>query len=152
MMRTLEPNECERLLKSRYHGHLACTADGKPYLVPVSYVWTPKGIVGYTHEGKKIDMMRANPHVCLQVEDITDRAWRSVVVYGTYNELSGTEKTTAIDALGQFVANAKISPPFVREDMIAAVHPPAPAKHPVIYRIEIDEVTGRAFGELSDLS
>jgi nitroimidazol reductase NimA-like FMN-containing flavoprotein (pyridoxamine 5'-phosphate oxidase superfamily) len=44
----------------------------------------------HTHEGTKLDMMRQNPKICFEVDDLMDMAnWRSVIAKGTFQELIG---------------------------------------------------------------
>ncbi len=65
-----------------------CVVDGGPYVVPVSYVFENESIYIHSLQGLKIAALRANPRVCLQVDEvIDDYHWQSVIAFGHYEEL-----------------------------------------------------------------
>ncbi len=77
-------SEITALLKEIDYGHLGCSEDDKPYIVPVHFAYDEPNIYVYTTEGKKTEMIRTNPNVCLQVENVRDnRNWKSVLIRGT---------------------------------------------------------------------
>lgn len=87
--------ECEELLTRVSFGRLACALDNQPYVVPVAFAYEPGQIYVFSTAGKKIEWMRQNPKVCLQVDEIGSRSnWTSVVVNGTYLELREPQYTT----------------------------------------------------------
>ncbi|RWK12949.1 MAG: pyridoxamine 5'-phosphate oxidase family protein, partial [Mesorhizobium sp.] len=70
-------------------GRLACAKDGQPYIVPFYYTYADNRLYAFSMVGKKIDWMRINPLVSVQVDEhSTARGWKSVVVDGRYEELS----------------------------------------------------------------
>jgi uncharacterized protein len=82
-------HECSDLLKRVSIGRLACSLDNQPYVVPVRFSYEPDRIYIFSTVGKKIKWMRQNPKVCLQADDIGNSSnWMSVIVTGTYLELS----------------------------------------------------------------
>ena len=93
MICDLSPLEIENLLREQTVGHLGCCDGSFPYVVPISYAYDGEYIFCYSLEGRKIDVMRKNPNVCFQVDEMRDPAnWKSVVVRGTYDELSNHEQ------------------------------------------------------------
>ena len=67
---------------------LACARDNQPYVVPVHVYFDGDCLYGFATLGQKIEWMRENPRVCVQVDDIRDRFhWATVVVLGQYEEL-----------------------------------------------------------------
>src|SRR5215475_12620591 len=73
-------------------GRLGCIASDWPYVVPVNYFFDGEDIYIHSLPGKKLDALRANPRVCLQVDEIKDSYhWRSVIAYGTFEEISDEE-------------------------------------------------------------
>jgi nitroimidazol reductase NimA-like FMN-containing flavoprotein (pyridoxamine 5'-phosphate oxidase superfamily) len=93
MICELSPLEIENLLREQTVGHIGCCDGSFPYVVPISYVYDGEYIFCYSQPGSKIDIMRKNPNVCFQVDEMRDRAnWKSVVVRGTYDELSDREQ------------------------------------------------------------
>jgi nitroimidazol reductase NimA-like FMN-containing flavoprotein (pyridoxamine 5'-phosphate oxidase superfamily) len=84
--------------------------------------------------------MRANPRVCLQVDEIRDELdWQSVIVYGTYEEVTcGVEREHAMSCLLERFR--QLTPV---ESLIAAdVAAPAP----IVFRIRIEALTGLSEG------
>jgi nitroimidazol reductase NimA-like FMN-containing flavoprotein (pyridoxamine 5'-phosphate oxidase superfamily) len=87
--------ECQELLERVHLGRLACALDNQPYVVPVAFAHEPGQIYVFSTAGKKIEWMRQNPKVCLQVDEIGSRSnWTSVVINGTYLELREPQYTT----------------------------------------------------------
>lgn len=140
--------EIERLLAAQSHAHLACCAENEPYVVPISYVFDGHSLFGYTHPGRKIEILRKNPRVCVQVDDIGPEQWLSVVVNGEFQELTGTERTHAIQLLGPRITDPDTTKmPFLRDELIGST--PPNTKAPILYRIHITSMTGRQFGGLA---
>jgi nitroimidazol reductase NimA-like FMN-containing flavoprotein (pyridoxamine 5'-phosphate oxidase superfamily) len=87
-IRTLTTFECTKLLTANRVGHLACASNGQPYVVPIHYAYASDHLYAFSMPGKKIEWMRANPLVSVQVgEQGQGRGWRSVIVDGRYEEL-----------------------------------------------------------------
>jgi len=85
----ISQQECSELLQRVSIGRLACSLSDQPYVVPVAFSYEPNCIYLFSTFGKKIEWMRKNPKVCLQVDEIGNRSnWTSVVVTGTYLELN----------------------------------------------------------------
>lgn len=85
----MSPAEMHALLRRESFGHLGCSRDGRPYVVPMNYAYDGKELYFFTTEGMKTHFIRSNPQVCLQVEEITDSSnWRSVMVVGEAVELT----------------------------------------------------------------
>ncbi len=74
-------------------GPAGLCAQNQPYVVPVylTYEVLPGGepcLYGFTTPGQKVEWMRANPLVCIEVDDVVARdEWMSVVAFGRYEEL-----------------------------------------------------------------
>ncbi|RKD14514.1 flavin mononucleotide-binding protein [Pelobium manganitolerans] len=106
-METLQARECIALLNENYIGHLAFIADEKPYTVPITYYFDQKdSIIAYAGEGFKIEAMRKNSRVALQVEQIEDvKNWRSVMVQGHFKEAFGSEAKFLLQEFANGVKN-----------------------------------------------
>ena len=88
MFGTLNDKEIETLLSNRVVGHLACHVDKRIYVVPISYAYDGNYVYAHTREGMKIDMMRKNPQVCFEVDDLKDMAnWKTVIAWGEFEDL-----------------------------------------------------------------
>jgi nitroimidazol reductase NimA-like FMN-containing flavoprotein (pyridoxamine 5'-phosphate oxidase superfamily) len=56
--------------------------------VPVYFAYEPDYLYVFSTVGQKIDWMRANPKVCIQVDEVTNEfQWASVIANGRYQEL-----------------------------------------------------------------
>ena len=87
-VRNLGTLECTQLLDANRLAHLACSNDGRPYIVPIYYAHAENTLYAFSMPGKKIDWMRANPLVSVLVEEHKKgREWKSVIADGRYEEL-----------------------------------------------------------------
>ena len=145
MLGELTADEIEKLLESELIGRIGCHADGRTYVVPVTYVYDGAAIIGHTGQGLKVEMMRENPEVCFEVEDLRHLPrWSSVVIQGRYEELHGAAAASALDRL---MARLQASPPGMSEMPWQGAGVFAPGTHAqrpeVMFRIAILEKTGR---------
>jgi nitroimidazol reductase NimA-like FMN-containing flavoprotein (pyridoxamine 5'-phosphate oxidase superfamily) len=138
----LTPDECRGLLSVTNEARLACSRANQPYIVPVFVYFDPGSncLYGFSTVGQKIDWMRENPKVCIEIEDVSDKNnWATVVVFGRYEEVEDTPQDA--DARRRAHLLFKDHPQwwFPAAGKLAADEK-AP---PVIYRIHIDRMSGR---------
>jgi len=136
----MDRSQCMALLASSRHGRLACARDGQPYIVPITYAADGHNLYSFSLVGQKIEWMRANPKVCIEVDKSPNaREWQSVVAYGRYEELP--------DRIGWKVQRERAWSLLSQEAEWWAPGGYKPAGQPptpnLFYRIVIDEVTGR---------
>jgi uncharacterized protein len=90
-IREMSEAEClEELGRSRL-ARLACAHENQPYVIPVSLTCdeATRCLYGFTTPGQKVEWMRANPLVCVEVDDATAYdQWVSVIVFGRFEELT----------------------------------------------------------------
>jgi uncharacterized protein len=87
----LSLEECRSALANAGFGRLACARDNQPYIVPTYFVVEGEQIYAFALPGQKLDWMRENPRVCLEVDNVSEaNDWVSVVVTGRYEELPDT--------------------------------------------------------------
>ena len=147
MLGELSPTQIDYLLRTEVTGRLGCSAEGRIYVVPISYVYDGQSIFAFTREGMKLEIMRKNPQVCFQVDHLNNMSnWRSVIAWGTFEELHGEEASEALQILRN-----KFSPIPASETSI----PPAGFKpsllkngetkyrDAVLFKIKVTEKTGR---------
>lgn len=85
--------EIENLLRTQLVGRIGCYDGNLPYVVPISYAYDGQYIYCHSYEGKKIDIMRKNPKICFQVDEMKDMAnWKSVMGWGEFEELTDKEE------------------------------------------------------------
>ena len=101
MLGELSAIEIEDLLHTQVVGRIGCRDEDLVYVVPISYAYEDNRVYCHTFEGKKIEMMRKNPKVCFQVDEMKDMAnWKSVIAWGEFEELNNEdEKIEALSAL-----------------------------------------------------
>lgn len=146
MLGELSKLEIENLLLSQNLGRLACSGNNKPYIVPVTYVFDGKYIYGQTNEGTKLDILRKNPAVCFEVDAMTSMTnWQCAVVFGRFEELAGADALTARNILFGKVFSLMTSKTIHKHEHSSDDEPVDDARRVkyVMYRISIDEVTGR---------
>ena len=82
---------CVDLLARSRLGRLACAHDGQPYITPINCAYDDHYLYSISTLGQKITWMRANPLVCVEVEEVVSpQDWASVIVLGKYEELPDT--------------------------------------------------------------
>lgn len=146
MLGTLTNDQIDHVLRTETLGRIGCFDGKEVYIVPVTYVYHKGSIYAHSKEGRKVLVMRKNPEVCFQVDAIDNMAnWRSVIVWGRYEELTDRKAQTAgmkilIDRLMPLVTSETIRPTHSHS------HPPEVLEKglkAVAYRIKITKATGR---------
>lgn len=145
MIGELTSEQIDQVMFRQIIGHLGCSSDGKLYVVPIAFAFDGHCIYAHSKEGMKIKMMRKNPEVCFQVDEIDNTAnWRSVILWGRYQELTTEhEQQRAMKLLMD-----RIEPLQSGETSHAREYSQAPQvvekkKRAVVYQIEVRDKTGR---------
>lgn len=83
-MEPLSRQEAIEFLESQPVAHLAMVLDGAPYVTPMSFVVDGDRILFRTVAGAKLDAIRSNPTICVEVSRYNDETgdWMSVIVKG----------------------------------------------------------------------
>ena len=93
----------EEILRENHVGRLGTAVDGRPYVVPMNFVYTKDRITLHTHrDGKKVKDIRRNPQVCFEVDggeivegdDPCNYSWTylSVIANGTARLIEDPEE------------------------------------------------------------
>ena len=135
--------QCHDVLSTASIGRLGCALNGQPYIVPISLYFDreAKCLYSFSTVGTKIQWMRQNPSVCVEVDDIANQFdWTTVLVTGRYEELDDSDqgKSERQRALELFQAHPQWWLPVTAKLASGLEH-----DAPVIYRIHIISVTGR---------
>lgn len=146
MLGLLSPAEIEDLLRTESVARIGCHAEGRTYVVPITYAYHGDALFIQSADGMKLRMMRQNPVVCVEVDHVDNLAnWRSVIAWGRFEELFGADATTALSRLRD-----RLQPLIVSETTPAADHlMPGETRvrtgngHAAVYRIHLYEKTGR---------
>lgn len=72
MITDLTKAECLKILSSNYIGHLGYISRNLPFVIPITYYFDNKNItvIGYSSEGHKINALRKNNAVALEVVEV----------------------------------------------------------------------------------
>jgi nitroimidazol reductase NimA-like FMN-containing flavoprotein (pyridoxamine 5'-phosphate oxidase superfamily) len=94
--------DCRAMLARTHIARLACAQNNQPYVVPTClYFDGGQALYCYTALGQKIEWMRRNPLVCLEMDEITTpRQWVSLIVFGHYEELPDAPEYAAAREVG----------------------------------------------------
>lgn len=142
----LDEREIDDLLLAQSVGRIGCSANGKTLVVPITYAYDGNRIIGHTGVGEKLAMMRQNPQVCFEVEDIRDlRNWATVVIQGRYVELHGNEASVALGFLVENILPKYPAAPPLPGMANVSLRPKADIGESdvVVFAIEIAEKQGR---------
>src|SRR5579884_3829250 len=97
MFGELSQEQIDQVLHAGIVGRIGCHAEGKTYVIPISYVYDGESIYAQSLAGLKLQMMRLNPEVCFEVDQIKNASnWQSVIAWGTFEELKGEEGAKAL--------------------------------------------------------
>lgn len=142
-IKSLNSAESIKLLEQNRFGHLACHTKDDIYIVPITYAFEDGCIYSHSKLGKKIEMMRKNPQVCIQVEEVRDFfRWKSVIAWGRFEELKGDKATIAMRRLIQNVAEKENN---IRRSELE-IDLSAQLEAAIIFQIKIERSTGRCEG------
>jgi uncharacterized protein len=135
-------DECVQLLQRNSVGHLGCAKDDEPYVVPIHYSFDAGRHVIYVVStvGQKVEWMRANPRVCLTVDEITDKNhWTTVVLNGAYEEVADSDHPGEAQTRAQQLLQQR------KEWWLPAMakHLPEAPRKVLVFQIRIDRMTGR---------
>ena len=131
--------EMVALLRRGKLGHLGCSRDGHPYVVPMNYAFDSECIYFFTTEGTKTEYISANHEVCFQVEEVTDeRNWSSVMALGPAERLDKPEEMER--AMQLIAARNPTLEPAVNETKVG---PWRRFSNIVIYRVRPHSLHGR---------
>ncbi len=147
MRRNLNLKEGVELLTKNYIGHLAYISSSSPYVVPITYYYdeATHTITSYASEGHKIDAMRKNPLVSLCVDEIYSVTnWQSVLVHGTFEELSGIDAKYMLREFSYGIKHIINQTPSKNAQFISEFSAKIEKeKTPLVFRIKINEITGK---------
>lgn len=146
-MKNLSKQECVKLLKNNYIGHLAYLSGGIPESLPITYYFDARNetIISYSGEGMKIKSMRKNPQISFQVEEITNlQNWKSVILYGRFEELEAIDAKKMLHVFAEGVKailsrKENTSLNYLNE-FSSKVETPV---NSIVYRINISDMKGR---------
>ena len=137
----------EAIIRQAQVCRLGLSDDGRPYVVPMSFGYRDRAFYFHcAHEGRKIEIMRRNPHVCIEVDIDTELVpaaeahqftmrFKSVIAFGTASfEDDPAEKRAALDILMAQYAEGEWA------------YPDKQVNRTCIFRVDVEEMTGKVSG------
>jgi hypothetical protein len=143
--------DCRGALQCASFGRLGCARDNQPYVVPIYFTYDDDHLYGFTTVGQKIEWMRSNPHVCLEIDErVSHDQWMSVIVFGDYEELPDTAECGYARVRAHELLQKRAM--WWEPAYIATAHRDKPHSFTsIFYRIRIDRMTGhRATPDLAE--
>jgi uncharacterized protein len=145
VIKEISEKECLDTLARVSVGRLGCSLNDQPYVVPIYLAYEKEWIYVFSTFGKKIEWMRSNPKVCVEIEDaVSESESISVLVNGRYEELAEPqftqERSHARTLLGKkhhWWLNALAERRVGSEDQQV---------EPLFFRIHVDSATGLRWG------
>jgi uncharacterized protein len=137
--RDLDADECRALLARHHVGRLATSHRDRVDIIPIHYVYEDGWIYGRSAAGTKLETVTHNRWVAFEVDEVDGPFdWRSVVVKGGFYFLrpEGSSQEQELYEKGVAVIRRMVPVAFTDRD-------PLPERA-IIFRIHVDELTGRA--------
>jgi len=141
----LNVTEINNLLSSQALGRLGCAIGNHPYIVPITYTYDGQYIYGQSNEGQKLDIMRLNPNVCFEVDQMLSMGtWQCVVILGKFEELQQQEAQRVREILYHLVYSLSTNDiVHGHEHATNTEMDDSYRKKTVMFRIRVDKVSGR---------
>ena len=147
MIKSIKKEECYKIVDDNYVGHLGYLSGITPFVIPITYYLNTddKSIICYSKKDHKINAMRNNKIVTLEIESIKSvNNWKTVLIEGQYEELDGS---TAKNHLHKFskgvkakvLKEEKISIEFINQ-FSSKINKGKDI--PVVFRIKIEAISG----------
>ncbi|MFZ1700924.1 MAG: pyridoxamine 5'-phosphate oxidase family protein [Pyrinomonadaceae bacterium] len=143
-IKEMKTEECFEVLTAKRIGRLACVHENQPYIVPFHFAFDGSMyFYAFSTLGQKIEWMRSNPLVCVEVDDMKNQfEWTSLIAFGRYEELPDTpefeaERTRAYETLSRHPMWWQ--PVYVARDY----RTPGTDDKPIYFRILVEKITGR---------
>lgn len=139
LVREMTREECRNQLASAHVGRLACANGDQPYVVPVQFILDEDFAYSFSMPGQKLEWLRRNARVCLEVDDVKNQDdWASVVALGRYEELTeSSQRAGALELL-------QLRPTWWHPGSVALATRNSPGTDaPVYFRLHLEQVTGR---------
>lgn len=142
MVDPLPEVEARRLLAEAPVGHIGFISDGSPYVTPMSFVVDGQRILFRTTGGKKLDALRRDPRVCIEVSrfDPETGEWASAIVTGNAFETDDNRTGERVIEMLYEKYGQVLGDPLSRGGL-----QPVPGL-PHVIEVTIEEITGMSAG------
>lgn len=142
-MEPLTREQALDLLSSRPVAHLGVVRDGRPYVTPMSFVVDGDRILFRTMAGEKLDGLKANPFVCIEVASYDEQTgdWASAIVKGEATEVEDQDVQSLTTSLLFRKYGDVLGSPLSRGGGMQPIQ-----GLPHVIQVTIDEVSGMSSG------
>lgn len=143
-MEELSRDESMKVLEEAPVAHLGMIDAGRPYVTPMSFVVSEDRILFRTMPGKKLDVLKESPEVCIEVSIYDDDSgeWASVLVNGRASVVEDPNTRSEMIARLFRKYEKVMGSPLSRGGGLQSL-----PRDPHIVEVPIDEVTGMASGK-----
>lgn len=134
--------DCLALLEGADFGRLGYTRLGQPHIVPIQFAFDAERLCAYgiSAVGEKVQCMRMDPRVCLEVDEIVDKDhWTTVVGTGRYDELDRQPRCADGRRRAEALLSARAEWWLPATAKLSGIEPAGA----VLFRIKLDNVSGR---------
>lgn len=141
-MEPLSHDEAVGLLRDAPVAHVGMIDGDQPYVTPMSFVLEGENVYFRTVAGRKLDAIRANPGICIEVSTYDEETgdWASVIVMGAAEEVQDEETKTSVVSKLFEKYDKVIGSPLDRSGI-------RPLEgHPHVVVVEIRQVSGMSSG------
>lgn len=139
----LSQEECQEFLQNSNFGRIACSQNDQPYIIPFNFAFDGKEhLYAFSTLGQKIEWMRENPLVCVEIEKISNEDnWTTMIIFGRYQEISDKPESAKLkDYAHELLANR---PKWWKPAYLAGSHRVEVEEKPIYFRLLIEKMTGR---------
>ncbi|HEY5086256.1 MAG TPA: pyridoxamine 5'-phosphate oxidase family protein [Gemmatimonadaceae bacterium] len=139
VFRELERDEIEEILARNSVGRIAFSLHDRVDIEPINYVFEAGWVYGRTSHGTKLATIAHHRWVAFEVDEVKGMfVWKSVVVKGAFYLV---DPDTSVRQDPAFAHGVDLLRELIPHTLTA--HDPTPFRNSV-FRIHLDEVTGRA--------
>jgi len=142
-MELIATEEALKVLEAAPVAHLGMIEADRPYVTPMSFVMSGERILFRTMAGRKLEALRKNPTVCIEVSNLDEETgdWVSVIVRGTAVEVDEDDVKVAIVSELFHKYEKVMGSPL---SATGGVQPIMGLPH--VIAVEIEEITGMVSG------
>ena len=147
-LQVTDPHQIRHILDTGKVLHLGLAVDNEPYVVPMNYGYAleDEKLTVYLHsavQGKKLDMIRANPNVFFEIDcDLMPFEGRVPCQYGlVYSSVMGRGKATIVEDVEEkkramsILMKTQTGKDFTFEDRLVTIV--------AVIRIDVSEYTAK---------
>ncbi|MDU8885681.1 pyridoxamine 5'-phosphate oxidase family protein [Yeosuana sp. MJ-SS3] len=147
MFKNLEDKEIQFILENNYIGQLGYIYNNRPYVIPITYFFDKESniIICYSGDGHKMNAMRKNNAVSLQIGEIKSVTnWKSVLVHGTFEQHFGSNAKAYLHKFSLGIKDIILEKEQKKANFISEFSSKIYKDNiPAVFLIRITEITGK---------